>query len=97
MSKITREEVRKARKKPVEIEFYTFDDLVGKKRPIPTQKWHIEVNGYPITHENDELLLISTLEGTMNMTPKDVLIVGVKGEIYPCKIDIFYETYEVIK
>jgi len=28
------------------------------------------------------------------MTPKDMLIIGVKGEIYPCKLDIFDMTYE---
>lgn len=31
----------------------------------------------------------------MLFTPEDVLITGVKGEIYPCKIDIFNSTYEV--
>jgi len=29
----------------------------------------------------------------MKFTPEDVLITGIKGEIYPCKIDIFRATY----
>lgn len=38
---------------------------------------------------------IRTLEGMMHVTPGDFIITGVKGEHYPCKPDIFWETYEV--
>ena len=41
-----------------------------------------------------EDLLIGTLEGTMRAVPGDWIIRGVKGEIYPCKPDIFAATYE---
>jgi len=37
---------------------------------------------------------IVTLEGTMQVNPGDWIITGVKGEIYPCKQDIFEQTYE---
>ena len=37
---------------------------------------------------------IKTLEGTMEATPGDYLIRGIKGELYPCKPDIFDATYE---
>jgi hypothetical protein len=37
---------------------------------------------------------IDTLEGTMTGFVGDWLICGVKGEIYPCKPDIFETTYE---
>ncbi len=37
---------------------------------------------------------IFTLEGTMEAMPGDWIIRGVKGEHYPCKADIFQETYE---
>lgn len=40
---------------------------------------------------------IQTLEGTMRANPGDYIIKGVKGEIYPCKADIFEETYEAAK
>lgn len=37
---------------------------------------------------------IATLEGKMKAGPGDWIIKGVKGEIYPCKPDIFAATYE---
>jgi len=39
-------------------------------------------------------LKISTLEGVMVAKKGDYIIRGVKGEIYPCKPDIFQETYK---
>jgi hypothetical protein len=36
---------------------------------------------------------IPTLEGTMTARQGDYIIKGVKGEFYPCKPDIFHETY----
>ncbi len=39
-------------------------------------------------------LLISTLEGDMAGNVGDYIIKGVKGEFYPCREDIFNETYE---
>jgi hypothetical protein len=39
-------------------------------------------------------LVIATLEGMMQARPGDWIIEGVKGEIYPCKPDIFEATYE---
>ncbi|OAS19258.1 hypothetical protein [Paenibacillus oryzisoli] len=37
---------------------------------------------------------IKTLEGTMRGDHGDYIIKGVKGEVYPCKPDIFEATYE---
>lgn len=39
---------------------------------------------------------IKTLEGIMTANPGDYIIKGVKGEFYPCKPDIFEETYEAV-
>lgn len=39
---------------------------------------------------------IKTLEGVMHANFGDFVIKGVKGEVYPCKPDIFYATYEEI-
>lgn len=36
---------------------------------------------------------IKTLEGTMMGNPGDWLIVGIKGEKYPCKDDVFRQSY----
>lgn len=37
---------------------------------------------------------INTLEGEMHANLGDFIIKGVQGEFYPCKEDIFYQTYE---
>lgn len=37
---------------------------------------------------------IQTLEGVMVANPGDWIITGIKGERYPCKPEIFAETYE---
>lgn len=39
---------------------------------------------------------IETMEGTMLASYGDWIIKGVQGEFYPCKPDIFEETYEVV-
>jgi hypothetical protein len=39
-------------------------------------------------------ILIPTLEGLMLGVQNDFIIRGVKGELYPCKPDIFEMTYE---
>lgn len=41
-------------------------------------------------------LTVKTSEGDMIARPRDMLIRGVKGEIYPCKPDIFAATYELV-
>ena len=41
-------------------------------------------------------LIIHTLEGKMHAEVGDYIIQGVHGEHYPCKPDIFSETYEVM-
>lgn len=94
------------RKKPVVITAITFDQLVahGKEQCkaegrqsniVNGMPWSFSYAGHPITHENDDCYLIPTLEGTMKMGRDDMLITGVKGEIYPCKRDIFEATYDV--
>lgn len=39
---------------------------------------------------------IHTLEGVMRAEKGDVIIKGVRGELYPCKPDIFRETYQLV-
>lgn len=45
-------------------------------------------------YQTDVELDIPTLEGTMHASVGDYIITGVHGEQYPCKPDIFEETYE---
>lgn len=41
--------------------------------------------------------IISTLEGEMRCAPADWIIKGVKGEFYPCKPDVFAQTYDLVE
>lgn len=91
----------KFRKKPVVVEAFTFDELLehGKAQGVPLfggMPWSFTFHGHPISHETDDCYLIPTLEGNMQMGRSDMLIVGVKGEVYPCKADIFDMTYEAV-
>jgi hypothetical protein len=90
------------RKKPVVIEAVTFDEFIeyGKNNGaniVNGMPWSFNYNGHPVTHENNECYLIPTLEGTLHFTPKDMLLTGVSGEIYPCKLDIFIKTYDKVE
>jgi len=91
----------KYKKREVIIEAFTFAELVeyGKVNGgdiINEMPQQFEFRGHTITRENDDCYLIPTLEGTMRMGRKDMLIVGVNGEIYPCKKNIFDITYDVV-
>lgn len=39
---------------------------------------------------------IKTLEGIHTVSKGDYIIKGIKGEFYPCKPDIFIETYDIV-
>lgn len=43
------------------------------------------------------LMLIETTENTVEAEIGDFIIKGVKGEIYPCRPDIFHTTYELVE
>ena len=48
--------------------------------------------------EDDKIrMAIPTLEGLMTADENDWIIRGVKGELYPCKPDIFEATYEKVE
>jgi hypothetical protein len=85
--------MNKFRKKPVVIEAFEWKPNAPMTADVPL--WYDEAcmarNAYP---ESDGTLSIKTLEGTMVAQPGDWIIRGVKGEIYPCKPDIFAATYE---
>ena len=86
-------------------EVITFDELLeyGKnylkeRNYKPTgSRWSFEYRGEPITHETDELFIILTREGYQNITLGDVLMINAQGEMNPCKIDNFKETYEKVE
>ena len=69
-------------------DIYKEDSQVKKYRKKP-----IIVEAYVATKEED----IKTLEGTMKADKGDYVITGIRGERYPCKPDIFKQTYEEVK
>lgn len=82
----------KFRKKPVEIEAVQWSGSNWHEM-LAWAKW--EEGGDVWTDGN--ILKIKTLEGTMDANPGDWVICGVKGELYPCKPDIFEATYEAVE
>lgn len=89
----------KYKKIPVTIEAYTFDemkDLEEKYEAVTCSESRLssfEINGRKIEQINTDTYRIQMLEGYHDMTRDDMLIMGVLGEVYPCKIDIFETTY----
>lgn len=73
----------KFRKKPVVIEAEQFLD----SNPLPFRD-------QGVCRFDGNRWYIETLEGSLNITEGDWIIRGVKGEYYPCKQDIFEQTYE---
>ncbi|HAT4339411.1 TPA: hypothetical protein I9094_001673 [Clostridium perfringens] len=94
----------KYRKKPVVIEAFQYDgDFVNSNGEFYIPEWAIEA------YENKDMyfdafdslsppteLFIKTLEEIHHVSVGDYIIKGVKGEIYPCKPDIFKQTYEEV-
>ena len=95
------EAMSKYRKRPVVIEAiqFTGGDQSGDK----VIAWAIEhgvgagmkyIRDPHHTLGPEDTIDIPTREGTMTACPGDWIICGVKGEFYPCRADIFEQTYE---
>ena len=52
------------------------------------------INGPAVLNHGGPGLYIDTMEGLIRADPGDFIIRGVAGEFYPCKPDIFHQTYE---
>ena len=86
--------MRKFVKKPVVVEAYQFDGNIRSIDNFPIS----EVGKFKVSSENGQYyLIIPTLEGYMKAVAGDWIIKGVKGEYYPCKPDIFEQTYDVVE
>ena len=66
--------------------------MMSEKRFKKYRKKPIIVEAY----QTDEEIIIETLEGKMKANKGDYIIRGIKGELYPCRQDIFHETYEKV-
>lgn len=87
-------EVKKYKKKPVEVEAIQFinakDETLAKISKFM---------GGCCTEDSGEgfFILIETLKGDMRAGVGDWIIKGVNGEFYPCKPDIFEKSYEELE
>jgi len=50
--------------------------------------------GEKLNVARDKVIWIPTLESPHEASPNDWIIKGIKGEFYPCKPDIFEQTYD---
>jgi hypothetical protein len=95
----------KYRKKPVVIEAEIYKEGLEDGFsciPFTTLCSCVDENGFYKQCKNCTLSIpkkpyIETLEGNYYINKGDYIITGVKGERYPCKPDIFEETYEKVK
>jgi len=84
----------KYRKKPVIVNAYQMTRKhMGNRDGWPL--WLVEAWATNVLYVFGEMK-IRTLEGDHTVTPDDFIIQGVHGELYPCKPDIFRETYEEV-
>lgn len=80
-----------------------------RKKPIIVRAFQLtesmitsaELNDYPnismsSTGSNHYYFVVFTLEGKMRAEIGDWIIIGVEGELYPCKKSIFEKTYEEV-
>ncbi len=84
---------RKFRKKPVVIEAVQYTGT-NFKEILDFLGGDDERDKIDIHHNS---IFIKTLEGDVHAKPNDWIIRGIKGEYYPCRDDIFWETYEEVK
>ena len=83
------------RKKPVEVEAFQVP-VEGIECLVPL--WFISaVMNKTVVIDPAGGAFITTLEGTMRADVGDWIIRGIKGELYPCKPDIFAATYEAVE
>ena len=96
-------QMTKYRKKPVVIEAFQMTETRREDNSEWPEWLHkawntdglgaLRIDG---TDPHRRLLCIDTLEGPHKVTWNDWIIRGVKGELYPCKPDIFQATYEEV-
>ena len=91
----------KFRKKPVVIEAF---EMTQERRNNNTdwpewlnRAWNADGEGSLFIAVDDperQRLCLGTLEGVVRVEWNDWIIQGIKGELYPCKPDIFEAVYE---
>jgi hypothetical protein len=82
------------KKKPVVIEALQF---VDKKSALDILEWARSTDIVFVDRlDTPWVIEIRTLEGVMEASLGDWVIKGIQGEFYPCKPDIFVNSYEPV-
>jgi len=91
------------KKKPIEIEAIqwtgdldSFTELVNFANVTQYSQITTAQDMIDDTNESN-CIYIHTLEGEMRASVGDYIIKGIQGEFYPCKPDIFEQTYELVE
>lgn len=64
---------------------------------LPDWLWTAFETEVITTTNGHDPIFINTLEGKMEVGVGDWIIQGVQGELYPCKPDIFEQSYERVE
>lgn len=89
----------KFRKKPVTIEAMRLPPVWDIDGRLEFEEWLVpkaDAVGRKCRYSGEDLI-IPTLEGDHLALAGDWIICGIKGELYPCKPDIFAATYEQVE
>lgn len=86
------------RKKPVVVEAVQYDGG-GNLNPrhegkVPDWMWDAFRDGTLQPTNGRDPLMVHTPHGPVEVAPMDWIIRGPHGDLYPCKPEIFAETYE---
>jgi hypothetical protein len=82
----------KYRKKPIVIEAEQWLGYVAQQHGEQERRLGLLPSPFSST-----MAQINTLEGPLSVSPGDWIITGIKGEKYPCKDEIFKESYERVE
>ena len=80
----------KYRKKPIEVQAFR---LGHDEVPMWARRPHVHI----LESGTSSAAIVHTREGDMCCSHGDWIRKGIRGELYPCKAEIFTENYEAIE
>jgi hypothetical protein len=85
--------IRKFTNSPTTVEAFEWD---GKHETIESPNIRLFMANNPYFKGEHGSLYIHTVDGVVEARPGDFIVKGVTGEVFPCKPNIFWKTYEEI-
>lgn len=87
----------KYRKKPIVIDAEQWTGCVAEMPMPPAPHYVLREKKTWRFWEYGEQWQIKTLGGWLSLSPNDWIIMGIEGEFYSCKPDIFEQIYERVE